>query len=524
MGNAKKIEFADTARQLLKAGVNALADAVKVTLGPKGRNVVFYNKENPAVTKDGVTVARQVFLENEIENLGAQIVKAVAARTAEVAGDGTTTATLLAQFIINEGMKNITAGANPTEIKRGIDKAVKLVVQALKDLSTDVSTDYEQIRNVATISANNDREIGELIASAMEQVGPQGLITVEESANTDTYINLVDGMKIDSGYLALQFVTDEGKMHAILEDCAILLYDGKITKMAELVPIMSQIKGEEDRPLLVIANDVEGEALAFMTVNSSQGRMKLAAIRTPGYGDSRKIMLEDIAVAIGGQIAGPNREDNLKNITPAVLGKAAKVIITRENTTFVEGAFYEEILESKAKAIQEQIDKAEHDFLRDRLKERLARLLGRIAVLYVGAHSEIEVAEKKDRIDDALQATRAAVEEGIVPGGGVAYIRAIKSLKSLKCDSKDEQLGADIIRQSLQVPLIQIIENANGSSEVIVEKVMLGKGDYGYNAYTEKYGSLIKDGVIDPTKVSRVALEHAASVAGMLLTTECVIV
>lgn len=520
---AKSIHFNTEARNGLKKGVDALANAVKVTLGPKGRNVVIDKKfGSPAITKDGVTVAKEIELQDPIENMGAQMVKEVASKTADLAGDGTTTATVLAQAIVNAGLKNVAAGANPMDLKRGIDKAVEAVVNHLKTTSAVVGDDYNKIQQVATISANNDELIGELIANAMKKVGKDGVITVEEAKGTETEVKTVEGMQFDRGYLSPYFVTNTEKMEAELSNPWILLYDKKISSMKDLLPILEKVV-QTGKPLLIISEDIEGEALATLVVNKMRGSLKVAAVKAPGFGDRRKEMLQDIAILTGGYVISEEQGRRLEDATLESLGTAEKVTIDKENTTIVNGAGQKEDIAGRINQIKAQIEVSTSDYDKEKLQERLAKLSGGVAVLYIGAASEVEMKEKKDRVDDALHATRAAVEEGIVPGGGVAFIRAIDVLENLKGDNEDETTGIAIVRKSLEEPLRQIVANAGGEGSVVIQKVREGKADFGYNARTGVYENLIGAGVIDPTKVSRVALENAASVSSMLLTTECLL-
>jgi len=521
---AKKIHFNIEARDSMKKGVDALANAVKVTLGPKGRNVVIEKKFGaPSVTKDGVSVAKEIELSDPVENMGAQMVKEVASKTADQAGDGTTTATVLAQAIITAGLKNVAAGANPMDLKRGIDKAVAAVVKSLKAQSTTVGDDFKKIEQVAAISANNDDVIGKLIADAMKKVGKDGVITVEEAKGTETEVKTVEGMQFDRGYLSPYFVTNTEKMEADLENPYILIYDKKISNMKELLPILEQ-SVQSGRPLLIIAEDIEGEALATLVVNKIRGSLKIAAVKAPGFGDRRKAMLEDIAILTGGTVISEERGYKLENADLSFLGQAEKVTIDKDNTTLINGAGKKEDITSRVNQIKAQIESTTSDYDREKLQERLAKLSGGVAVLYIGAATEVEMKEKKDRVDDALHATRAAVEEGIVAGGGTAYIRAVDALGDMKGANDDETTGIAIIKRAIEEPLRQIVFNAGGEGSVVVQKVKEGKDDYGYNARTEVYENLIGAGVIDPTKVTRVALENAASVASMLLTTECTIV
>ena len=520
---AKDIFFDIEARDKLKRGVDALANAVKVTLGPKGRNVVIGKKFGaPHITKDGVTVAKEIELKDPIENLGAQMVKEVAAKTADIAGDGTTTATVLAQAIISAGMKNVAAGANPMDLKRGIDKAVAEVVKNLKKLSKEVGSDNDKIKQIATISANNDETIGALIAKAMKVVGNDGVITVEEAKGTETEMKTVEGMQFDRGYLSPYFVTNTEKMITEMDKPLILIYEKKISNMKELLPLLEPVV-QAGRALLIIAEDVDGEALTTLVVNRLRGSLKIAAVKAPGFGDRRKAMLEDIAILTGGLVISEERGFTLENATMDMLGTAEKIEIDKDNTTIVNGAGKKADIQSRVGQIKAQIESTTSDYDKEKLQERLAKLAGGVAVLYIGAPTEMEMKEKKDRVDDALAATRAAVEEGIVPGGGVALIRAIESLDKLKGENEDEMTGIQIVKRAAEEPLRQIIANAGGEGAVIVQKVREGKDDFGYNARTETYEKLYKAGVIDPTKVTRIAVENAASIASMLLTTECVI-
>ncbi len=521
---AKEINFDVEARDKLKAGVDALANAVKVTLGPKGRNVVIGKKFGaPQVTKDGVSVAKEVELKDPIENMGAQMVKEVASKTADIAGDGTTTATVLAQAIINAGLKNVAAGANPMDLKRGIDKAVEGIVSDLKKNSKEVGSDNDKIKQIATISANNDETIGSLIAESMKVVVNDGVITVEEAKGTETEVKTVEGMQFDRGYLSPYFVTDTEKMITEMENPMILLYDKKISNMKELLPVLEPV-AQSGKPLLIIAEDVDGEALATLVVNRIRGSLKIAAVKAPGFGDRRKAMLEDIAILTGGQVISEERGLTLENTTLDMLGSAEKVEIDKDNTTIVNGSGNSDDIKARVGQIKAQIESSTSDYDKEKLQERLAKLAGGVAVLYVGAPTEVEMKEKKDRVDDALAATRAAVQEGIVPGGGVALIRALDSIETLDGDNDDEVTGIAIVRRAVEEPLRQIISNAGGEGAVIVQKVKEGKDDFGYNARTETFDNLYKAGVIDPTKVTRIAIENAASIASMLLTTECVIV
>ena len=520
---AKDIMFNLEARDLLKKGVDALANAVKVTLGPKGRNVIIDKKFGaPSITKDGVTVAKEIELKNPIENMGAQMLKEVASKTADIAGDGTTTATVLAQAIVTGGLKNVAAGANPMDLKRGIDKAVLAVVEDLKKQSKKVGEDSDKIEQVATISANNDRSIGKLIADAMAKVKKEGVITVEEAKGTETEVKIVEGMQFDRGYISPYFVTDADKMEAVFENPHILIYDKKISNMKELLPVLEKAV-QTGKPIVIIAEDVDGEALATLVVNRLRGSLKIAAVKAPGFGDRRKAMLEDIAILTGGTLISEERGFKLENADLSYLGTASKVTIDKDNTTVVGGAGKKADITARVNNIKAQIETTTSDYDKEKLQERLAKLAGGVAVLYIGAATEVEMKEKKDRVDDALHATRAAVEEGIIPGGGTAYIRAIESLEKLKGDNEDENTGIAIVKRAIEEPLRQIVANAGGEGSIIVQRVREGKGDFGYNAHTEKFEKLYDAGVIDPTKVARVALENAASIAGMLLTTECVI-
>jgi len=520
---AKNITFDLDARDKLKKGVDALANAVKVTLGPKGRNVVIDKKFGaPTITKDGVTVAREIELEDEIENMGAQMVKEVASKTADIAGDGTTTATVLAQAIVKAGLKNVAAGANPMDLKRGIDLAVKTVAEELKNISSEVGDDNSKIEQVATISANNDKTIGKLIAEAMEKVKKEGVITVEEAKGTETYVEVVEGMQFDRGYLSPYFVTNSEKMVTELENPYILIYDKKISVMKDLLPVLEKA-AQSGRPLLIISEDVEGEALATLVVNKIRGSLKIAAVKAPGFGDRRKAMLEDIAILTGGNVISEEQGRKLEDATLEDLGQCEKVSIDKDNTTVVNGSGEKKNIEARVNQIKAQIESSTSDYDKEKLQERMAKLAGGVAVLYVGAASEVEMKEKKDRVDDALHATRAAVEEGIIPGGGVAYIRSIGILENLKGENNDQQTGISIVLRALEEPLRQIVANAGGEGSIVIQKVRDGKDDFGYNAHTEVYENLMAAGVIDPTKVARVAIENAGSIAGMLLTTECVI-
>ncbi len=520
---AKSITFDVAARDQLKRGVDALANAVKVTLGPKGRNVVIDKKFGaPTITKDGVSVAKEIELKDPIENMGAQMLKEVASKTADIAGDGTTTATVLAQAIVTAGLKNVAAGANPMDLKRGIDKAVELIIAELKKNSKNVGSDNKKIEQVATISANNDEAIGKIIALAMQKVGKEGVITVEEAKGTETYSEVVEGMQFDRGYLSAYFVTNTEKMHADLDQPYVLITDRKISSMKDILPVLEPV-AQSGRPLLIIAEDVDGEALATLVVNKIRGSLKVAAVKAPGFGDRRKAMLEDLAILTGGVVISEEQGFKLENTTIDMLGRAEKITIDKDNTIVVNGAGKKNVIKDRVAQIKSQIENTTSDYDKEKLQERLAKLAGGVAVLYVGAATEVEMKEKKDRVDDALHATRAAVEEGIVPGGGVAYIRALSALEGKKGANFDETTGIAIIRRALEEPLRQIVANAGGEGSVVVDKVKEGKGDFGYNARTDKYEDLIKAGVIDPTKVSRVALENAASIASMLLTTECVL-
>ncbi|MDP4578490.1 MAG: chaperonin GroEL [Schleiferiaceae bacterium] len=522
--SAKDIKFDVAARDGMRAGVDALANAVKVTLGPKGRNVIIEKSFGaPQVTKDGVTVAKEITLEDKIQNLGAQMVKEVASKTADIAGDGTTTATVLAQAIISQGHKNVAAGANPMDLKRGIDKAVAKVVESLRAQSQEVGDNIKKVEQVATISANNDPTIGSLIAEAMAKVKKEGVITVEEAKGTETYVDIVEGMQFDRGYLSAYFVTNTEKMVADLERPFILIYDKKVSTMKELLPILEPV-AQTGKPLLIIAEDVDGEALGTLVVNKIRGALKIAAVKAPGFGDRRKAMLEDLAVLTGATVISEERGFKLENATMDMLGTAEKVTIDKDNTTIVNGAGSAEDIQARVHQIKAQIETTTSDYDREKLQERLAKLAGGVAVLYVGAASEVEMKEKKDRVDDALAATRAAIEEGIVPGGGVALVRAIEALANLQGLNLDETTGIKIIARAIEEPLRIIVGNAGLEGSVIVAKVKEGKGDFGFNAKTEEYCSMYEAGIIDPTKVTRVALENAASVASLLLTTEATIV
>ena len=521
---AKIIKYNTEARELLKKGVDQLANAVKVTLGPKGRNVVIEKKFGaPQITKDGVTVAKEVELEDKFENTGAQLVKSVASKTGDDAGDGTTTATILTQAIVTEGLKNVTAGANPMDLKHGIDKAVAKVVEYIKNNAEVVGDNYDKIEQVATVSANNDPEIGKLLADAMRKVSKDGVITVEDSKTRDTTIGVTEGMQFDRGYLSSYFVTDTDKMECEMEDPYILIYDKKISNLKEFLPIL-QPAAESGRPLLVIAEDVDSEALTTLVVNRLRGSLKICAVKAPGFGDRRKAMLEDIAVLTGGVVISEEKGLKLEQATLEMLGSAKKVTVNKDNTTIVGGAGAKENIQERVNQIKNEIENTKSSYDKEKLQERLAKLAGGVAVLYVGANSEVEMQEKKDRVDDALCATRAATEEGVVVGGGTTYIRAQKALEGLKGDNADEQTGINIVCRAIEEPLRQIVTNAGGEGAVVVDKVRQGEGDYGYNAREDKYEDLRKAGVIDPAKVERVALENAASIAGMFLTTECLIV
>jgi chaperonin GroEL len=520
---AKEITFDVAARDKLKKGVDALANAVKVTLGPKGRNVILDKKFGaPMITKDGVSVAKEIELKDPIENMGAQMVKEVASKTADNAGDGTTTATVLAQAIVTSGLKNVAAGANPMDLKRGIDKAVAAVVANLHKISVEVGDDNEKIKQVATISSNNDHTIGTLIAEAMAKVKKEGVITVEEAKGTETTVEIVEGMQFDRGYLSPYFVTNSEKMITDLENPLILIYDKKVSSMKDLLPVLEK-SAQSGRPLLIIAEDVEGEALATLVVNRLRGSLKVAAVKAPGFGDRRKAMLEDLAILTGGTVISEEQGRKLEDATLEDLGTCEKVTIDKDNTIIVNGAGEKKNIQARVKQIKAQMESTTSDYDREKLQERLAKLAGGVAVLYVGAATEVEMKEKKDRVDDALHATRAAVEEGIVPGGGVAYIRAVSALDKLKGDNADQDTGIAIVRRAVEEPLRQIVANAGGEGSVVVQRVREGKGDFGYNALTDVFENLYKAGVIDPTKVTRVALENAASIAGMLLTTEAVV-
>jgi len=521
---AKDIKFDIEARDGLKRGVDALANAVKVTLGPKGRNVIIGRSFGaPIVTKDGVSVAKEIELEHPLENMGAQMVKEVASKTNDLAGDGTTTATVLAQAIVKEGLKNVAAGANPMDLKRGIDKAVTAIVENLDKQSKVVGNSSEKIKQVASISANNDDVIGDLIANAFGKVGKEGVITVEEAKGTDTYVDVVEGMQFDRGYLSPYFVTDSEKMITDLENPYILLYDKKVSTMKDLLPVLEPV-AQSGKPLLIIAEDVDGEALATLVVNKLRGSLKIAAVKAPGFGDRRKAMLEDIAILTGGTVISEERGFTLENATIDLLGTAERVTIDKDNTTVVNGAGTKSLIKNRVNQIKSQIESTTSDYDREKLQERLAKLAGGVAVLYVGAASEVEMKEKKDRVDDALHATRAAVEEGIVAGGGVALVRAKSLLEKIGTENLDETTGIQIVARAIESPLRTIVENAGGEGSVVVSKILEGKKDFGYDAKTETYVDMLKAGIIDPKKVTRIALENAASVAGMILTTECALV
>ncbi len=521
---AKDIKFDIEARDGLKRGVDALANAVKVTLGPKGRNVIISKSfGGPAVTKDGVSVAKEIELAEPLENMGAQMVKEVASKTNDLAGDGTTTATVLAQSIVKEGLKNVAAGANPMDLKRGIDKAVEAIVEDLTKQSKKVGDSSEKIKQVAAISANNDETIGELIAQAFGKVGKEGVITVEEAKGTDTYVDVVEGMQFDRGYLSPYFVTDSEKMTSDLENPYILLFDKKISSMKDLLPVLEPV-AQSGKPLLIIAEDVDGEALATLVVNKLRGSLKIAAVKAPGFGDRRKAMLEDIAILTGGTVISEERGFSLENASLDLLGTCEKISIDKDNTTVVNGAGDAKNIKTRVNQIKAQIESTTSDYDKEKLQERLAKLSGGVAVLYVGAASEVEMKEKKDRVDDALHATRAAVEEGIVAGGGVALVRAKSVLTKLKADNADEETGLQIVARAIEAPLRTIVENAGGEGSVVVAKVIEGKADFGYDAKTESYVKMLEAGIIDPKKVTRVALENAASVSGMILTTECALI
>ncbi len=521
---AKDIKFDIEARDGLKRGVDALANAVKVTLGPKGRNVIIGKSfGGPNVTKDGVTVAKEIELKDPLENMGAQMVKEVASKTNDLAGDGTTTATVLAQAIVKEGLKNVAAGANPMDLKRGIDKAVEAIVADLGKQAKVVGSDSEKIKQIASISANNDEVIGELIATAFGKVGKEGVITVEEAKGTDTYVDVVEGMQFDRGYLSPYFVTNPEKMNVELENPYILLYDKKVSSLKELLPVLEPV-AQSGKPLLIIAEDVDGEALSTLVVNKLRGALKIAAVKAPGFGDRRKAMLEDIAILTGGTVIAEESGYTLENATLEMLGTAEKITIDKDNTTIVNGSGNADLIKNRVNQIKSQMETTTSDYDKEKLQERLAKLAGGVAVLYVGAASEVEMKEKKDRVDDALHATRAAVEEGIVAGGGVALLRAKSALASIKADNADEATGIQIVFRAVESPLRTIVENAGLEGSVVVAKVSEGTGDFGYNAKTDEYVDMLKAGIIDPKKVTRVALENAASVAGMILTTECALV
>ena len=521
---AKDIKFDVEARDAIKRGVDALANAVKVTLGPKGRNVIISKSFGaPQVTKDGVTVAKEIELEDALENMGAQMVKEVASKTNDLAGDGTTTATVLAQAIVKEGLKNVAAGANPMDLKRGIDKAVEAIVKDLEKQTTKVGNSSDKIKQVASISANNDDQIGDLIAKAFDKVGKEGVITVEEAKGTETYVDVVEGMQFDRGYLSPYFVTDSEKMQTELENPMILLYDKKISSMKDLLPVLEPV-AQQGKSLLIIAEDVDGEALATLVVNKLRGSLKIAAVKAPGFGDRRKAMLEDIAILTGGTVISEERGFTLENTTVDMLGSAETVTIDKDNTTIVNGSGNKSDSKGRVNQIKSQIETTTSDYDKEKLQERLAKLAGGVAVLYVGAASEVEMKEKKDRVDDALHATRAAVEEGIVAGGGVALVRAQKVLEKLTTDTLDESTGIQIVAKAIESPLRTIVENAGGEGSVVINKVHEGKKHFGYDAKTETYVDMLKEGIIDPKKVTRIALENAASVAGMILTTECALV
>ncbi|MCQ2128821.1 MAG: chaperonin GroEL [Bacteroidaceae bacterium] len=521
---AKEIKFNIDARDMLKQGVDQLADAVKVTLGPKGRNVIIEKKFGaPQITKDGVTVAKEIDLEDKFQNTGAQLLKSVASKTGDDAGDGTTTATILAQSIINVGLKNVTAGANPMDLKRGIDKGVAAVVAYIKGNAEQVNDNYDKIEQVATVSANNDAEIGKLLADAMRKVSKDGVITIEESKSRDTHIGVVEGMQFDRGYLSGYFVTDAEKMQCVMENPYILLYDKKISNLKDFLPILEPA-AQTGRPLLVIAEDVDSEALTTLVVNRLRGGLKICAVKAPGFGDRRKAMLEDIAVLTGATLISEEKGLKLEQATIDMLGTANTVTVTKDNTTIVDGAGDKDAILDRINQIKNEMAATTSSYDKEKLQERLAKLAGGVAVLYVGANSEVEMKEKKDRVDDALCATRAAIEEGVVAGGGTTYIRALEAIKDLKGDNQDEQVGIDIVKRAIEEPLRQIAANAGVEGAVVVQKVLEGKGDFGYNARLDKYEDLREAGVIDPAKVERVALENAASIAGMFLTTECVII
>ena len=521
---AKEIKFNIEARDLLKKGIDQLANAVKVTLGPKGRNVAIEKKFGaPQITKDGVTVAKEIELSDPYENIGAQMLKEVASKTGDDAGDGTTTATVLAQSIVSVGLKNVTAGANPMDLKRGIDKAVIKVVESIKNISRNVGDDFNQIRSVAKVSANGDEEIGNLIAEAMQKVNKEGVITVEEAKGTETYVEVVEGMQFDRGYISPYFVTNTEKMNAELESPFILIYDKKISTMKDLLPILEKT-AQSGRPLMIISEDVDGEALATLVVNRLRGSLKVCAVKAPGFGDRRKEMLEDLAVLTGGTVITEEKGMKLEDASLDMLGQCEKITVDKENTTVVAGNGDQKAIDARVAMIKSQISASTSDYDKEKLQERLAKLAGGVAVLYVGAASEVEMKEKKDRVDDALSATRAAVEEGIVPGGGVTLVRAKAALDGLTGENEDEQTGIEIVKRAIEEPLRQIVANAGKEGAVIVQKVSEGEGDFGYNARVDEYQNLFETGVIDPAKVTRIALENAASIAGMFLTTECVLV
>ncbi|MCD6354537.1 MAG: chaperonin GroEL, partial [Prolixibacteraceae bacterium] len=521
---AKEIKFNIEARDMLKVGVDKLANTVKVTLGPKGRNVVIEKKFGaPQISKDGVTVAKEIELADAYENIGAQMVKEVASKTGDDAGDGTTTATVLAQSIVTVGLKNVAAGANPMDLKRGIDKAVIKVVENIAEQAQTIGDDFAKIESVAKVSANNDETIGKLIAEAMQKVNKEGVITIEESKGTDTYVDVVEGMQFDRGYISPYFVTDAEKMSADLENPFILIHDKKISTMKDLLPVL-EATAQTGRPLMIIAEDIDGEALATLVVNRLRGSLKVCAVKAPGFGDRRKEMLEDLAILTGGSVITEEKGMKLEQATIEMLGQAEKITVDKENTTIVNGSGAEENISARVNQIKKQIETTTSDYDKEKLQERLAKLSGGVAVIYVGAASEVEMKEKKDRVDDALSATRAAVEEGIIPGGGVAYIRAVETLNELSGENDDEQTGIDIVKRAIEEPLRQIIENAGKEGAVVVQKIKEGKDDFGYNARVDQYQNLYETGVIDPAKVTRIALENAASIAGMFLTTEAVIV
>jgi chaperonin GroEL len=520
---AKQIHFSTESRENLRKGVDILANAVKVTLGPKGRNVILDKKFGaPTITKDGVSVAKEIDLRDPVENMGAQLVKEVASKTADDAGDGTTTATVLAQAIFNNGIKNVAAGANPMDLKRGIDKAVKTVVSNLQSQSKEIK-DSSEISQVATVSANNDHEIGNMIANAMDKVGKDGVITVEEAKSTETEVKTVEGMQFDRGYLSPYFVTNTDKMEVEMENPYILIYDKKISAMKELLPVL-ELVSQSGKPLLIIAEDIEGEALATIVVNKIRGALKVAAVKAPGFGDRRKAMLEDLAILTGGTVISEERGYKLESATIDYLGTADKVNIDKDNTTIVSGAGKKADINGRINQIKKQIENTTSEYDKEKLQERLAKLSGGVAILYVGAATEVEMKEKKDRVDDALHATRAAVQEGVVAGGGIAFIRAVESLDKLDLDNEDQNTGIEIIKKALESPIRTIVENSGGEGSVVIQKVKEGKGDFGYNAATDNYESMFNAGIIDPTKVSRLALENAASIASLLITTECVVV